>query len=43
MENRLKEVESQGIKKAIIAKKPKIKTKIKCYEVDEVIKMLELF
>jgi DNA repair protein RadA/Sms len=43
MENRLKEVESQGIKKAIIAKKPKIKSKIKCFEVDEVIKMLELF
>jgi DNA repair protein RadA/Sms len=43
MENRLKEVESQGIKKAIIAKKLKIKTKIKCYVVDEVIKMLELF
>jgi len=43
MENRLKEVESQGIKKAIISKKPKLKTKIKCFEVDEVIKMLELF
>ena len=43
MENRLKEVQSQGIKKAIIAKKPKSKNKIKCFEVDEVIKMLELF
>jgi len=43
MENRLKEASSQGITKAIIATKPTGKNEIKCYEVDEVIKMLELF
>jgi DNA repair protein RadA/Sms len=43
METRLKEASSQGIKKAIIAQKPTIKLPLKCFEVDEVIKMLELF
>ena len=43
MENRLKEASSQGIKKAVIAQKPKTKINIKSFEVDEVQKMLELF
>ncbi len=43
METRLKEASSQGIKKAIISKKPKNKIAIKTFEVDEVPKMLELF
>jgi DNA repair protein RadA/Sms len=43
MDIRLKEASSQGLKKAIISTKPKIKTDIKIYEVDEVVKMLELF
>ncbi len=43
MENRLKEASAQGIKKAIISKKISSKLDIKCFEVDEVIKMLELF
>jgi len=43
METRLKEASSQGITKAIIATKPTIKTNIKYFEVDEVVKMLELF
>ena len=43
METRLKEANSQGIKKAIIAEKPSIKTDLKCFVVDEVVKMLELF
>ena len=43
METRLKEASSQGIQKAIIATKPSGKNEIKCYEVDEVVKMLELF
>ena len=43
METRLKEASSQGIKKAIISQKPATKTHLKCYEVDEVVKMLELF
>jgi DNA repair protein RadA/Sms len=43
METRLKEASSQGIKKAIIATKPSTKMEIKCYQVDEVVKMLELF
>ncbi len=43
METRLKEASSQGIKKAIIATKPTVKTGLTCFEVDEVIKMLELF
>ncbi len=40
---RLKEASIQGIKKAILAKKGKIKTDLKCFEVNEVSKMLELF
>lgn len=43
IENRLKEASSQGIKKAIIANKPSNKLKIKTFEVDEVLAMLELF
>ncbi|MCD4757727.1 MAG: DNA repair protein RadA [Arcobacteraceae bacterium] len=43
METRLKEASSQGIKKAIISEKPTIKTDLKCFVVDEVVKMLELF
>jgi len=43
METRLKEASSQGITKAIIATKPSVKTNLKCFEVDEVTKMLELF
>lgn len=40
---RLKEAQAQGIKKAVITKKPNIKLNIKCFEVDEVEKLLELF
>jgi DNA repair protein RadA/Sms len=43
METRLKEAYSQGIRKAIIAQKPSTKTELKCFEVDEVEKMIELF
>ena len=43
MESRLNESSSQGITKAIIASKPSTKTNLKCFEVDEVTKMLELF
>ena len=43
METRLKEASSQGILKAIISQKPSTKSSLKCFEVDEVIKMLELF
>ena len=43
METRLKEESAQGITKAIIATKPSIKTDIKCFYVDEVVKMIELF
>lgn len=43
METRLKEAASQGISKAIIATKPSTKTELKCFIVDEVVKMLELF
>ncbi len=43
METRLKEAGSQGIKKAIIAQKPATKIDLKCFAVDEVVKMLELF
>ncbi len=43
IDTRLKEAKSCGIKKAIIATKPKGTTGIKCFEVDEVSKMLELF
>ncbi len=43
MDIRLKEASSQGIQKAIIATKQTTKNGIKCYQVDEVVKMLELF
>jgi len=43
LETRLKEASSCGIKKAIIPTKPKGIKGIKCFEVDEVSKMLELF
>ena len=43
LENRLKEASSCGIKKAIIPSKPNGIKGIKCFEVDEVSKMLELF
>lgn len=43
METRLKEASSQGIKKAIIPEKPTTKSDLKCFVVDEVVKMLELF
>ena len=43
MEIRLKEASSQGIIKAIISTKPNSKIDLKCFEVDEVVKMLELF
>jgi len=40
---RLNEAAAQGIKKAVISKKTKTKSNIKCFEVDEVVKMIELF
>ena len=40
---RLKEAASQQITKALIPKKPLEKTAIKCYEIDEVSKLLEWF
>jgi DNA repair protein RadA/Sms len=43
METRLREASSQGITKAILAQKPSTKHQLKCFEVDEVVKMLELF
>jgi DNA repair protein RadA/Sms len=43
IETRLKEASSQGLSKAIIAQKPSFATELKCFEVDEVVKMLELF
>jgi len=43
METRLKEASSQGITKAIVAQKTTVKTNLKCFIVDEVVKMLELF
>lgn len=43
METRLKEASTSGIKKAIISSKPKGDIGIKCFEVNEVPKMLELF
>ena len=42
-ETRLKEASSCGIKKAVLSTKPKNIDYIKCFEVDEVSKMLELF
>ena len=38
---RLKEMENYGFKNAILAKKPTAKTKIKCFEVAEVTKLLD--
>jgi len=43
MDMRLKEAQAQGIKKAVIAQKPNLKLDIKCFAVDEVPKMIELF
>jgi DNA repair protein RadA/Sms len=43
METRLKEAETSGIKKAIISTKPKQNIDIKCFQVNEVSKMIELF
>lgn len=42
IENRLKEASSQGFKKALVPKLPKnIKTNIKCFEVNEVAKLID--
>ena len=43
LDTRLKEASMQNIKKAIVAKKPLEKTKIKTYVVDEVTKLLEWY
>jgi DNA repair protein RadA/Sms len=43
MDIRLKEASTQGFTKAIVATKPKNIKHIKCFEVDEVVKMIELF
>lgn len=43
MDIRLKEASTQGFSKAIVAIKPKNIKHIKCFEVDEVVKMIELF
>jgi len=43
IQTRLKEAVAQGISKAIIANKPKTKFDLKCFEVSEVSKMIELF
>ncbi|MDD5716753.1 MAG: DNA repair protein RadA [Sulfuricurvum sp.] len=43
IDQRLKEAASQQITKALIPKKPLEKTAIKCYEIDEVSKLLEWF
>jgi DNA repair protein RadA/Sms len=44
MDIRLREAQSHGITKAIVAKKPKAKLKdIKCFELDEVSKVIDLF
>ena len=40
---RLNEAAAQGIKKAIVDTKIKTKSTIKCFAVDEVVKMIELF
>ena len=40
---RLKEAQAQGIQKAVIAQKPNLKLNLKCFPVDEVSKMIELF
>ncbi|MGE4399768.1 MAG: DNA repair protein RadA [Campylobacterales bacterium] len=42
IENRLKEAASQGFKKALVPRLPKnLKTNIKCFEVNEVVKLLD--
>ena len=40
---RLKEASAQGVTKAIVAQKTNLKTKLKIFPVDEVVKMIELF
>ncbi len=40
---RLKEAQSQSIKKAVVAQKPNLKLELKTFAVDEVSKMIELF
>ena len=41
IDTRLKEMENYGFKNAILAKKSKLKTSIKCFEVSEVTRLLE--
>ncbi|MDD3466327.1 MAG: DNA repair protein RadA [Campylobacterales bacterium] len=42
IENRLKEAASQGFKKALVPKLPKnLKTTVKCFEVNEVVKLID--
>lgn len=42
IENRLKEAASQGFKKALVPKLPKnIKTSMKCFEINEVVKLID--
>ncbi len=43
MDMRIKEASAQGVTKAIVAEKPNIKTNLKIFPVDEVVKMIELF
>ncbi|MEA3523190.1 MAG: DNA repair protein RadA [Campylobacterota bacterium] len=43
LDSRLKEASLQQISKALVAKKPTEKQKLKCYEIDEVSKLLEWF
>lgn len=43
LDSRLKEAHSQQITKALVPKKPLEKTPLKCYEIDEVSKLLEWF
>jgi DNA repair protein RadA/Sms len=43
LDQRLKEAHSQHITKALVPKKPLEKTPLKCYEIDEVSKLLEWF
>jgi len=43
LDSRLKEAQLQQISKALVAKKPNEAQKIKCYEIDEVSKLLEWF
>ncbi|MCV6608503.1 MAG: DNA repair protein RadA [Campylobacterales bacterium] len=41
LDGRLKEAVAQGFEKAIVAKKPMNESKIKCFQVDEVVKLLD--